>query len=226
MEMMEQPETPKDPAPAPPPAEPPPAPHKPELPDPGRAMPIPDNFRLPFHGHMATPTAVPSAAERQHNLIRLQNRRRRRGFLIGLLAGQILIIGLDVGGLLFLRTHPQVTLRAPVGVAAIVFLGMAIGSAVMLLALSLIFTSMTLKAVFGKRDAGLFTAIGRGAKRLVATTLTMGVCMAVILGTAWFMIPGAEWRPTLEFARDQGRKVLESAKARLRPPGPESPSIR
>jgi hypothetical protein len=218
---MEQPETPKDPAPAPPPADPPPPPAaKVELPDPGGALAIPDNFRLPFHGKMVTPTAVPSASDRLYNLNLIQKRRRRRGFLVGLLSGQLLIIAMDVGGMLFLRTHPQVTLRAPVGVSAVVFLGMAIGSAVMLLALSVIFTSLALKAVFGRRNVGLFTSLGRGIRRLVQTGLVLGVCMAVILGTAWFMIPGAEWRPTLEFARAQGKQVLESAKSRFRPPAP------
>src|SRR5438105_1153692 len=109
---MEQPETPQEPAPAPAPAAPPP---RPELPDPHGALPIPDQFRLPFHGMMSTPTAVPSATERRYNLSLLEKRKRRRGFLMGLLAGQLLIMAMDYGGAWFLRSHPQVKLQAPVG---------------------------------------------------------------------------------------------------------------
>lgn len=211
---MEQPETPKEAAPAPPPAASPPV--KPELPDPKGALPIPDHFRLPFHGMVSTPTAVPSATERRYNLSRLQNRKRRRGFLIGLLVGQLLIIAMDLGGMWYLHAHPNVKLQAPVGVASIVFLGMAIGAAVMLAALALIFLALGLRACFGRGDVGLFTAIGRGLKRVVLTTLTLGVSMAVILGTAWVMIPGREWRPTLEFAKSQGLKAADRSAAALR----------
>src|SRR5882672_2409952 len=160
MRIMEQSETPQEPPPAPapppqaaaPPApEPAPPPPKPELPNPRGALPIPDNFRLPFHGKMVTPTAVPSATERRYNLSLLQKRKRRRGFLTGLLAGQVLIMAMDLGGMWFLHTHPQVKLQAPIGVAAVVFLGMAIGGAVMIAALSLIFAGLGLRALFGNR---------------------------------------------------------------------------
>ncbi|MBV8878787.1 MAG: hypothetical protein JO332_02375 [Planctomycetaceae bacterium] len=210
---MEQPETPQ--APAPNPEAPAPAP-RPELPDPKGALPIPDHFRLPFHGMMSTPTAVPSATERRYNLSRMQQRRRRRSFLIGLLAGQLLIIAMDLGGAWFLRTHPQVKLQAPVGVPAVVFLGMAIGAAAMIGTLGLIFAVLGLRGLFGRRQASLATSTGHGIRRVVQTVLALGVSMAVILGTAWFMIPGAEWKPTVDFAKGQGRKAVERSKAQLR----------
>ncbi|HLY11451.1 MAG TPA: hypothetical protein VKW04_19260 [Planctomycetota bacterium] len=220
---MEQPETPG--APAPVPATPAPAP-KTELPDPKGALPIPDQFRLPFHGKMATPTAVPSATERRFNLSILQKRRRRRGFLIGLLSGQLLILAMDFGGTWFLHTHPHVKLQAPIGVAAVVYLGMAIGGAVMIAALALIFSGLGLRALFGRRTVGLATAIGRGVQRVVQTTVVLGVSMAVILGTAWFMIPGDEWMKTGEFAKTQGRKMVAASMVRLKSilkPGGPSP---
>lgn len=209
--MMEQPETPKGPDPAPPAAAP-----KPELPDPKGALPIPDHFRLPFHGIMTTPTAVPSATERRHNLSLLQRRRRRRGFLIGLLVGQFVIIAMDLGGAWYLRAHPNVKLQAPVGVASVVFLGMAIGAAVMIAALGLIFAVLGLRALFSRRDGGLGRKLGRGIGGVIRTAFAMGVSMAVILGTAWFMIPGSEWKSTGDFAKAQGWKAAEQSKATLR----------
>ncbi|HEV3027129.1 MAG TPA: hypothetical protein VG457_06120 [Planctomycetota bacterium] len=208
---MEQPETPQEPAPA---SDPVAVPK--ELPDPKGALPIPDHFRLPFHGKMVTPTAVPSATERRRNLSLLQKRKRRRGFLTGLLAGQLLIMAMDFGGTWFLRSHPHVKLQAPVGVQAVVFLGMAIGGGVMIAALSAIFAVLGLRALFGPRRVGLGTATGRGIARVLQTTLVLGLSMAVILGTAWFMIPGDEWTRTGAFAKEQGRKVMAAAQSRLK----------
>ena len=211
MEQMEQPETPKEPEPGPQA----PAP-RPELPDTRGALPIPDQFRLPFHGHMISPTSVPSATERRTNLAQLQRRKRRKGFLIGLLAGQLLIIAMDLGGVWFLRTHPNVKLQAPVGVAAVVFLGMAIGAALMIAALALIFAVAGLRALFVRRNVALGKKIGRGIRSVYQTASALGLSMAVIVGTAWFMIPGAEWKATGDFAKEQGWKAADHSKAALR----------
>jgi len=202
MEPMEQPET--------------PGPTGAGLPRPQGGLPIPDQFRLPFQGKTASPTAAPSATERRRHLAINQKRRRRRGFLLGLLAGQILILALDFGGTWFLRTHPQVKLQAPVGVPAVVFLGMAIGAALMVAALALIFAALGLRAFFGRRETSLVTAIARGIGRVFLTTTTLGLTMSVILGTAWFLIPGSEWRTTADFAEAQGKKAAEATKSTIK----------
>lgn len=196
-----------DPVPAP-------APQKVELPDPKGALPIPDHFRLPFRGKMETPTAVPSGTQRRFNLDRLQKRRRRRGFLTGLLVGQILILALDIGGDFFLKTHPNVTLRAKIPVSSIVFLGMAAGAAVMLAAVALIYGGMGLRGLFGRKPA--VSATGRGLRRIFLTVLALGVTMGVILGTAWFMIPQPKWKDTVDFAKERRDDILDASKATLR----------
>jgi len=218
---MEHPEIPQEPTPSPPPGDsaPPPAPspdtpHKVELPDHKKAIPIPEQYRLPFMGKMSSPTAVPSAAQRQLNLARLQKKRRRRGFLLGLLVGQILIIALDLGGEFFLRTHPQVKLQASVPVSAIVFLGMAAGAAVMIVAVALIYGVMAMRGLFGKKSA--VAAAGRGIWRVILTVLALGLTMGVILGTAWFMIPAARWKDTTDFAKERGVQALDASKATVK----------
>jgi hypothetical protein len=218
---MEHPEIPQEPAASPPPGDSalPPAPnsdtpHKVELPDHKKAIPIPEQFRLPFMGKMSSPTSVPSAAQRQHNLDRIKKKRRRRGFLLGLLVGQILIIALDLGGDLFLRTHPHVKLQANIPVSSVVFLGMAAGAAVMIAAVALIYGVMALRGLFGKKSA--VVAVGRGIWRVILTVLALGVTMGVILGTAWFMIPGARWKDTTNFAKDRGVQALDASKATLK----------
>lgn len=143
-------------------------------------------------------------------LAQLQKRRRRRGFLLGLLAGQLLILALDLGGSLLLRIHPHVKLQAPFGVSSIVFLGMAAGAAV-IVGIALIHGAMALRALFGKRAAA---AAGSGIRRMFQTVLAMSVTIAVIVGTAWFMIPHEERAPTVRFAWEEGRK----AKARFMVP--------
>ena len=213
MKVMEQPEPP--PESGPPPEAPAPAPRK-ELPETTGSVAIPDHFRLPFHGKMAMPTSVPSATERRRNLERLQRRKRRRGFLAGLLAGQLLILGLDLGGAWLLRRLPHVKLQAPVGVQAIVFLGMAIGAAVMIAGVAAIYVGMAVRALFGRRPGGLVAAAFRGLGRVAGTALVLGVSMAVILGTAWFLIPREEWRPTADFAKARGRALAEASRLRLK----------
>jgi hypothetical protein len=57
-----------------------------KLPDHKDAFAIPDKWRLPFHGKMVTPTAVPSPSERRLHIDLADKRRRQRKILIGLAA--------------------------------------------------------------------------------------------------------------------------------------------
>jgi hypothetical protein len=154
----------------------------------------------------------PSAAERQKAMQLQLKRRRRRGFLLGLLAGQLLIIGLDLGGTWFLKTHPQVKLQAPFGVASIVFLGMAASAAAMLVAVALIYSGMALRSMFGRR---VVAAAGNGIVRIFATAFALSVTIGVIIGTAWFMIPHDQRTPTLHYAQEQGGKAVDASKAKV-----------
>ena len=158
-------------------------------------------------------TEKPSARERRAALQTGQKRKRLRGFLYGLLAGQILILLLDVGGKALLSLlKDRVRFNGPVGLEALVFIGMAAG---ILITALLLFVVLGLQGVgwaFGKKKTGFFTALGRGAKRAFQATWALGLTLGVIGGTAWFMIPGAEWRPTIDYLDGQKTRVEEKAK--------------
>ena len=71
-----------------------------QLPDHKDAYPIPDKWRLPFHGKMVTPTAVPSPSERRMQIDLVEKRRRQREVLVGL--GIAVAIAAVLGGILLL----------------------------------------------------------------------------------------------------------------------------
>lgn len=189
------------------------APPRTPLPDTKGALPIPDQFRLPFHGKMVTPTSVPSATQRRYNLVRLQRRRQRRGFLLGLLVGQIIIIAFDVGGELFLRTHPHIRIAESLRVSSIVFLGMAAGAVLMTAGVAAIYAFQALCALRGPSRSG---SILRGLRRVFFTLCILAPTMGIILGTAWFMIPGESWKPTVDFARRKGAQGFKASSLRIR----------
>jgi hypothetical protein len=90
------------------------------LPDHKDAYPIPEKFRLPFHGHMLTPTAVPSASERRLHIDLLEKRRRQRAILIGLA-----VLELPIFALTMLRPSPAI-FPAALGAAVALALGAAL----------------------------------------------------------------------------------------------------
>jgi hypothetical protein len=183
--------------------------------DPWTSWQTPVEHRLPFNGKMASPTSVPSAEERLAVIQRTQKARRRRGFLFGLLAGQILIIAMDFGGELLIRLlHHKVRFQPPPGmsVRSLVFIGMTAGIAITGLLIFLILGLSGAGYVLGRKKAGLFTAVGRGAGRVFKATWALGLTLGVIGGTAWFLIPRPQWKPTAEYLRSKGENGYRDAK--------------
>ena len=140
--------------------------------------------------------------------------RRRRGFLWGLLAGQIVILTLIFGGraaLYFLRG--RVTFNPPIPLEALVFIGMVAGIAFTAV---LIFFILGLQGagyvMGGKKKAGFFTSVGRGIRRCFHATWALGLTLGVIGGTAWLLIPSAEREPTIDYVKDQGEKAIRKTK--------------
>ena len=65
---------------------------------------------------------------------------------------------------------------------------------------------------FGKKKVGFFTAVGRGIKRMAQAAWALGLTLGVIGGTAWFMIPGREWKSTAEYMEAQKDRAVHKAK--------------
>jgi hypothetical protein len=184
-------------------------------PSPLNSWQAPAESRLPLEGKMASPTSVPSAEERRTAILRSQEARRRKGFLVGLLAGQILIIAMDFGGELLIRLlHHKVRFQPPPGmsVRSLVFIGMTAGIAITGLLLFLVLGLSGAGYVLGRKKAGLFTALARGAGRVFKAAWALGLTLGVIGGTAWFLIPRPEWKPTTDYLRSKGEKGYRDAR--------------
>jgi hypothetical protein len=95
---------------------------KAQLPDPKGALPIPDHFRLPFHGKMATPTAVPSETQRRYHITFLKRRGRRRGILAALCVAEVLILT----ACFLLHVRPVVLLSVAGGMSVVFGVAVAV----------------------------------------------------------------------------------------------------
>lgn len=157
--------------------------------------------------------AKPSPEQRRAAIAEGQKGKRRRGFLIGLLAGQILIIALDLGGRALLHVfRDRVRVNAPVALEALVFIGMAAGIVITALMILFVLGLQGVGWAVGKKKTGFFTAVGRGLKRVGQAAWALGLTLGVVGGTAWFMIPRAEWKPTADYVEGQADRALHKAK--------------
>lgn len=201
------------------PPEAPPPPDTPILPPaPGPLPPLAPHQRLPLRGKMESPTQAPSAAERMARLARLQRARRRRGFMLGLLVGQLLILAVDFGGEALLRALAhKVVFNPPIHYRAVVFLGMTGGIAATGLFIAIVLGFQGLGYVFGKKGVGLGTALGRGFRRVGKAVVSLGLTLAVVGGTAWFLIPKPEWPRTKNWMVQKGNVAWQWGKGLVTP---------
>lgn len=170
----------------------------------------------------------PTREERMAKINETQKGRGRRGFLIGLLAGQVLIVAMDFGGELLIHLlRDKVTFNAPIPLRAVVFIGMTAGIVMTGLLILFILGLQGAGYVVGKKKVGFFTAVGRGMKRLWKAAWAVGLTLSVVGGTAWFLIPRKEWKPTAEWMQDKGDKAYQGAKGVvekvIKPSPPKSP---
>ena len=158
----------------------------------------------------------PSSRHRRGGIRKTQRGRSRRGFLYGLLFGQVLILTLVFGGRALLHhLRGRVEIHGPLSLEAMVFLGMFGGIVFTALLIFLILGLQGAGYVLGKRKVGPFRAIARGATRCFKATWAVGLTVGVIGGTAWFLVPQSERKPTIDYVEDQGTKAIEKTRTLL-----------
>jgi hypothetical protein len=172
----------------------------------------------------------PSAEERRAAIQTGQKTKRRKGFIFGLFAGQVIIIGLDVAAhFLIPLLEKKYRFHSPLPIQSLVFIGMTAGVVMTALLIFFVLGLQGAGYVFGKKKVGFFTAVGRGMTRVWKAAWALGLTLGVIGGTAWFMIPGVWWRPTVDYLdqhrKDAVEKIKQKAGDLLKPsPKDESPA--
>jgi hypothetical protein len=162
-------------------------------------------------------TMVKSREEREAERHAAQRKKRRRGFLMGLLVGQVLVIAIDLGGAAALHFfRHKVRVNAPIPFEALVFIGMSTGIVATALLILAVLGLQGAGWLFGKKKVGFFTAVGRGLRRVFKAAWAVGLTIGVVAGTAWLMIPGAEWGRTGTYLKDKGVETGERTKSWLK----------
>ena len=167
-------------------------------------------------------TPKPSAEERRAAIQEGQKTKRRKGFIYGLLVGQLIIIGLDVAAHFVIPLiEKKYTFQSPLPIQSLVFIGMTAGVVMTALLIFFVLGCQGAGYVFGKKQVGFVTAVGRGMKRVFKAAWALGLTLGVISGTAWFMIPGPSWRPTADYLdqhrKDAVEKIKQTAEDLLKP---------
>ena len=154
----------------------------------------------------------------QIEIQKTKKERRRKGFLWGLLVGQIIILIVIFGSrtaLFFLKDRVQ--FNPPIPLEALVFIGMVSG--IVITALLIFFVLGLLGAGYliggkkGQKKAGFFTSVGRGIKRCFSAAGAIGVTLGVIGGTAWLLIPTDEREHTIDYLKIKGEDAYGTSKA-------------
>ena len=190
------------------------SPEPPRLPDLGPKPPVPAEYRFPFKGKMDQPTVIRTRKEREQERATAQKKRGARGFFIGILAGQLIVIGIDLAGAGALRFFgDRFKSTAPVPFPALVFAGMAIGIVLAALVMLAVLGLQGAGWFFGSNRVGFFTAVGRGIKSVVKAAWALGLTLGIVGATAWLMIPGSEWARTATYFQERGLEGRERAKS-------------
>lgn len=151
-----------------------------------------------------------SASDRLADILEKQKKKSRKGFLFGLIAGQLLVVGLSLGGGTLLELFKdKIKVNAPICLEALVFIGMSAGILLTGLLIAGVLGLQGVGWLFGKKKPG---GVGRGVGRVMKGMFSVGITFLVIGGTAWALIPKPEWKPTALYLRDQGLKGYEAAR--------------
>jgi len=136
-------------------------------------------------------------AETPPDLVAQAKRRTRKQFFIGLLAGQLLIVGLNFGLpwlLVYLKDQVAVSKTIPLGLLIFVGILGGVGITAVVIAILLFFA-----AIKGAATGG---SLLRGIARLFRASAIVGFTAAVLGGTALLMIPSGQWKTLPKQVKD------------------------
>lgn len=192
------------------PESPKPEPPRIPLPEPAATANLPPQLRWPLEGRMEPPTVPPQTArERRAEIRTVQKRRSRRGFLLGLLVGQALIVGIIFGGDQLLRLRPDLQIGLPLRL--LVLLGVTGGLVFTGAFIALLLSFQALGYVFRPRGKPFLAALGNGMRRVGRAFGAMLLTLLVLGGTAAATIPPEDWKPNAKFVRSRAREAVRRA---------------
>lgn len=185
------------------------------LPGSEEAPNLPQNMRWPLEGKMETPTVPPQTAEQRRAEMNVRQRAKgRRGFLIGLLAGQALIAGIIFGGDFLLRMRPDLQTALPLRL--LVFLGITGGLVFTGLMIGMLLFFQGVGYVVRPRGKKFGVALGNGVRRVGRAVLSLGITLLVLGGTAAATIPPSDWKPHGELVVERGKQGWKRVQDQLR----------
>jgi hypothetical protein len=149
-----------------------------------------------------------TAMDRRRQLEAKRRSRTRRGFLVGLLVGQALVLAVNLGVPQLAKLAPdRMRFESTMQLPLLVLLGVTAGIAFIaaLIVLLLVVTGVV----------GLFTrgSIVRGMVRAGKAVVAIVLTTAVVGGTAFMMIPREHWRGVPAEAKRLGEKGWEQVRA-------------
>ena len=146
-----------------------------------------------------------ATAERLAKINEEQKKRSRRGFLTGLIVGQLAVVGLSYGGAgLQALLQDKIGLQTPMPIRSMVFCAMTAGIGLTGCIILLVLALQGIGWFFTKKTIGFGLALWRGVKRTCRAAWSLGLTLVVISGTAWLLIPEEEWQKSAEYLADKG----------------------
>ncbi len=206
----------------------------PKKPDTKRGLPkenneyaVPQHRRIPLHGKVIPPTVHEMSAQERRSLMRENKKKKsRKGFLLGLWVGQVLILVLSFGGEAILRRLPNYNVELPFPL--VVFAGISASLLLMGLLIDLLLFFQAVGYFVGskKKKPKFGRALWNGIRRPARASFSWGATVVVFCGTSMATIPMDQWRPSAERLKSEGVKLYERIKEVRQASPPPGASLR
>ena len=184
---------------------------KPALPEPKNEYTMPEKRRMPLHGKVEPPSVQgKSARERLALMEENKKKKKRKGFLFGLWAGQLMILALSLGGERVLAFFPNHDVELPFRL--VVFAGIAASLLLVGMLIDLLLFFQALGCLFSPKGKKFGRALWNGIRRVARASFAWGATVLVFCGTSAATIPMEQWKPSVERMKVEGEKLFEQIK--------------